>query len=222
MDKLLDRIAECEALVLTLSRDRSRRVNELATADGRPLHMVSRDDYLAHPDIVAFNRRIAEAEAEGKRLRGERMEIWATEINAALDHARAHASDKTRPPCTYRKPGKRGKLQWPPPVYVAHYQDGATQRMSFASPAGKPPDMARGRALCSRYGNIVAGQVESGGKIAEDRLFENVVAMPKAKPARQRKIALDDALAVIAAYFGIDDPTDADLAEIRNRLADAA
>jgi hypothetical protein len=36
---------------------------------------------------------------------------------------------------------------WPPPVYEAHFSDGAIERLSFWSPDGKPIDFAHGRAV---------------------------------------------------------------------------
>ncbi len=63
---------------------------------------------------------------------------------------------------------KRFSSIWPPPVYCAQFADGSTMRMSFATPAGKPIDYARGRHLCCAIRgrevapyNYVAGYFES-------------------------------------------------------------
>ena len=40
---------------------------------------------------------------------------------------------------------KRAKGIWPPPVYVAEFDDGTVGRVSFHTPAGKPFDFEAGR-----------------------------------------------------------------------------
>lgn len=48
----------------------------------------------------------------------------------------------------------RGKSRWPMPVYIATLASGETARISFWSPADKPLDIARGRAVAAQQCGI--------------------------------------------------------------------
>lgn len=69
------------------------------------------------------------------------------------------------------------KSMWPYPVYVATFADGTTQRMSFASPAGKPIDFDRGRRLlawaCAQP-HILSATEPAGYKLVRANEFRHV------------------------------------------------
>jgi len=80
------------------------------------------------------------------------------------------------------------KAMYPQPVYVAHFIDGTAKRMSFYSPADKPLDTERGRAvaLSVAFGKqFIAGHVEIEGRIvAYDDLNGNATKRKRGPTAK--------------------------------------